>query len=63
MKTKLQMLKQYIDKQADDHFLWFKAQVPTEKYLQEELRRIGWLIEVASAEQIQNEINRYEVRL
>ncbi len=63
MKTKLSALKEYIDKQADDHLLWFRAQVPTEKYLQEELRRIGWLIESATIGQIEEEIKNYEVRL
>lgn len=63
MKTKLAALKEYIDRQADDHLLWFRPQYNTEKCLQEELRRVGWLIEVASAEQIHEEIKKYEVRL
>lgn len=63
MNTKLAALKQYIDKQADDHFIWYKTQLPAEKYLQEEIRRVAWLIEVASVEEIEKETKKYEGRL
>jgi hypothetical protein len=63
MKTKLTILREYIDKQADDYNLWFRSEKTTEKYLQEELRRVAWLIEDASIEQIHQEIKKYEARL
>lgn len=63
MKTKLSLLKDYIDKQANDHNLWFRATYPVERYLQEELRRIAWMIEDATLEQIIDEIKKYDGRL
>jgi hypothetical protein len=57
------MLKEYIDKQTDDNGLWFDVTYITEAYLQAELRRLAWMIEDATVEQIQDEINKYEERL
>lgn len=63
MNNKLTLLKEYVDRQAQDYFLWFRPVLSTEKYLQEELRRISWLIEDASNEQIQNEIKKFDARI
>lgn len=62
MKSKLSLLKKYIEKQCDDSGLWFNACFISEIYLQQELRRIAWLIEDASAEEIECEINKYDER-
>lgn len=63
MKNKLTLLKEYVDKQAYDHAIWFDAKYASEAYLQEEIRRVAWMIEGATMEQIQQEINRYDARL
>ena len=57
MKAKLPLLKKYIDKQADDPHIWFEASFMTEQILQREIRRIAWLIEDATAEQIQRVVD------
>lgn len=61
MKNKLTLLKEYIQKQADDDWLWPESETQ-ESYPQQELRRIAWLIESATVEQIQDEINHYDER-
>ena len=63
MKNKLYLLKKYIDKHAEDFGLWFEPQYITEDYLQRELRRIAWLIEDASVNEIESEIEQYNERL
>ena len=63
MKDKLFLLKKYIAKQAEDFGLWFDAQYVTEAYLQQELRRIAWLIEDANVNEIETEIEKYNERL
>jgi hypothetical protein len=62
VKSKISLLKRYIEKQSDDPSLWFAACFISEMYLQKELRRIAWLIEEASNEEIELEINKYEER-
>lgn len=63
MKSKLHLLKQYIDKQAEDFGLWFEPQSVTECYLQQELRRVAWLIEDADEDEVEGEIEKYKERL
>ncbi len=63
MKSKWAMLKKYLDLQSDDYDLWFDTEYSTESYLQQELRRLAWMIEDATVEQIKDEINKYKERL
>ena len=63
MTNKLYLLKKYIELQAEDEGLWFISERITENYLQQELRRIAWMIEKASNEQIEREISFYKERL
>lgn len=63
MKTKLTMLKEYVDKQAYDHGIWFEPTSIVEDYLQQEIRRVAWLIEDATVDQIQAAITEYDARL
>ncbi len=58
MTGKLTLLKEYIALQACDEGLWFEAETAPEAYLQQELRRIAWLIEKATTEQIKMEMER-----
>ena len=62
MSNKLELLKQYAALQAMDDGLWFFSQSASEAYLQQELRRVMWLIEEATEEQIKNDIERYAHR-
>ena len=62
MKTKIGMLKKYIERQAFDHSLWFDPTGASEAYLQQELRRLAWMIEDASIQQITDEIKAYDKR-
>lgn len=55
---KLELLKEYIHAQEMDHGLWWQTETVAEGIMQEELRRVAWLIEEATDEQIQNEIIR-----
>ncbi len=57
VKTKLDLLKKYIDAQAMDEALWFEAETAPEAYLQKELRTVAWLIEEATCLDIINEID------
>jgi hypothetical protein len=57
------LLKEYVAMQAEDHGLWFDAETAPEAYLQQELRRVAYLIEEATLEEIQEEINRYKGRI
>ena len=61
--SKLDLLKEYIDIQAHDDALWFISDSYSENYLQQELRRVAWLIKEASEEQIKKEIENYKGRL
>lgn len=63
MKNKLALLKKYIELQAEDKGLWFVSERITEDYLQQELRRVAWMIEKATEEEIENEISFYKDRL
>ena len=58
--SKLALLKQYIAEQAENEGLWFMAETATEAYLQQELRRVAWLIEEATETQIQVEIDNHK---
>ncbi|HEY2811804.1 MAG TPA: hypothetical protein VGJ00_10510 [Rhabdochlamydiaceae bacterium] len=62
MKTKIGMLKKYVERQAFDHGLWQDHDEVSKAYLQQELRRITWMIEDATIQQITDEIKRYDVR-
>jgi hypothetical protein len=62
-KTKLEALKEYIELQANDHGLWFEAEYVSEVYLQQELRRVAWLIEEASVDEIRIEIKKLLERM
>lgn len=57
--SKLALLKEYISIQAENEGLWFMAETATEAYLQQELRRVAWLIEEATEAQIQAEIDNH----
>ena len=61
-KSKLELLKEYISIQATDEALWFFAETIPESYLQQELRRVAWMIEEANEEQIKEEINKINVK-
>lgn len=54
---KLLLLKEFISYIAEDDLLFFLGGNTREKKLQQELRRLAWLIEDADCEQIKNEIN------
>ena len=61
MKNKLILLKEYVQRQADDDWLW--PEYPMQQtYAQGELKRVAWLIESATQEQIENEIAHYDER-
>lgn len=60
IREKLDLLKQYISKQAENDGLWFIADRAPEAYLQQELRRIAWLIEDAPNDEIKRVIERME---
>lgn len=62
MKSKIPLLKRYIKKQARDPSLWFRACFISEMYLQQELRRLAYLIEDASIEELEHEIDKYDER-
>ena len=63
MKNKLALLKEYVEKQSDDDWIWcINCTTIIETYLQEELRRVRWLIESATIEQIQDAIDNYDKR-
>lgn len=55
--TKLELLKKYIALQAEDEGLWFIAEYATEGYLQHELRKVAYMIEEASENEILRFIN------
>lgn len=57
--SKLALLKEYIAIQAESEGLWFEAETAPEAYLQQELRRVAWLIEDATETQIQAEIDNH----
>lgn len=61
--SKLDLLKQYVEIQACDDGLWFEAETAPEGYLQQELRRIAYLIEEANEAQIQKEIENLKSRI
>ena len=59
--AKLELLKQYVAAQAECEGLWFIAERATEAFLQQELRRVAWLIEEATDEQIIAEIQKLKM--
>ena len=61
--NKLDVLKKYLDIQACDEGLWFISETVTEEYLQNALRRIVWMIEEASVEDIKSAIDDYKNKL
>ena len=61
--NKLELLEKYCDIQADDKQLWVDVVTEREKYFQQELRRITWLIEDADMDKIIVEIERLKARL
>lgn len=63
MTTKLKLFKEYISIQAEDEALWFEARHITEAILQKELRKVAFLIEEATEQQIKKEIFLYKARL
>jgi hypothetical protein len=54
--NKIELLQKHSNKLADDERLWFRAQTITEAYLQARLRKICWMIEEASIDEIIEEI-------
>jgi hypothetical protein len=44
-EDQMKMLRQVTAQQAEDDGLWFIAETASEAYLQQELRRLHWLIE------------------
>jgi hypothetical protein len=63
-ENKLQLLKKYIALQAEDEKLWFiDPRTICEKYLQDELRTVAYLIEEATEDEIIEIINNYLERL
>lgn len=63
LMDKSELLKKYIEIQAEDEAIWFAAETATESYLQSELRRVAWLIEHARDDQIKMEIELYKGRI
>jgi hypothetical protein len=61
--SKLVLLKEYIAVQAEDQALWFEAEHISEAYLQSELRRVAFLIEEATEDDIKLAINRLKKEL
>ena len=59
MILKLELLKNYIEAQMEDHELWIKCTTPTESYMQQELHKLAWLIEEAGEDEILLEIEKY----
>jgi hypothetical protein len=53
---KLEALKEYIRIQDADEGLWFEPVIATECYLQQELRRIAFMVLRADRGQIEKEI-------
>jgi hypothetical protein len=62
MKNKLSLLKKYVEKQAKDSELWFDSCFFKDNYLQLELRKLAWLIEEASVDEVEDAVKRYEER-
>lgn len=60
---KLELLKKYIEFQANDDGLWFKSERIMETYIQEELRRVAFLIEEATEKEIEITLANYKHRL
>lgn len=56
MKDKMELIKKYIDIQSDDEDIWFRPETINEEILQDELRRLCWMIEEATPRQIEHEI-------
>jgi hypothetical protein len=54
---KLLLLKEFIGYLAEDELLFFLGGNSREKKLQQELRRLAWLIEDADCDQIKTQIN------
>lgn len=52
MSKKLELLKKYVAVQADDHACWCRSETMHERYLQQELKRVAWLIEQATNDEI-----------
>lgn len=50
--TKLDLLKKYIALQAEDVHLWFDTENESEAYLQHELRKVAYMIEQATENEI-----------
>jgi len=55
---KLKLLQNYVETQNNNELLWFNTSSFKQAKLQQELRRIFWMIEDATEEQILNEIER-----
>lgn len=58
----IDLLRQYTEVQANDDGLWFDATHASEAYLQQELRRLVWMIEEADIEQLKEEIRLQKIR-
>jgi len=43
--TKMEALRQLVNRQAEDDGLWFNARTAAESYIQQELRKLHALIE------------------
>lgn len=55
--NKLELIQQYCSVQAENESLWFIPETITEDLLLKELRKLVWMIEEATDEDIINEIN------
>ncbi len=60
MKDKLALLQSYIDIQATDNNVWL---TPTVNYLQAEMRKLVWLIEDGTLDDIREAIIKYKFRV
>jgi hypothetical protein len=63
MTNKLELLKQYVDIQANDDGVWIIPKTASEDYILQEFRRLVYLIEEASEDEIEEEIEVYRGRL
>lgn len=60
MKNKLTLLKEYVSLHGSDLYFSSSPGVDNPIFLQQELRRLWWLIEDATCDQIQTQINNYK---
>jgi len=61
--NKLELLRQYTDLQADDETIWLEPKSASEAHILRELRKLIWLIEEATENQIRTAIKELKEQL